>query len=38
MRIARAASSTIEEIGSATVMSDVASLRHEALHSRVFRS
>jgi len=34
----RAASSTLDDLGSATVMADIASLKHETLHSRLFRS
>ncbi|MDD2869274.1 urease accessory protein UreF [Neomegalonema sp.] len=35
---ARAACSTLEDLGSSTFLSDLMTLRHEALHSRVFRS
>jgi urease accessory protein len=34
----RAAQSTLDDLGSAAVSSDIASMRHETLHSRVFRS
>ncbi|OJF97865.1 MULTISPECIES: urease accessory protein UreF [Rhizobium/Agrobacterium group] len=34
----RAAESTLDDLGSATVMADIASLKHETLHSRLFRS
>jgi urease accessory protein len=35
---ARAASSTLDDLGSATIMSEIASMRHETQHSRIFRS
>lgn len=35
---ARAASSTLDELGTATIMSDLVSMRHETQHSRLFRS
>ncbi|WP_438752498.1 urease accessory protein UreF [Pararhizobium sp. O133] len=35
---ARAAESTLDDLGSATITSDIAALRHETLHSRLFRS
>ena len=35
---ARAASSTLDDLGSATLMADIAALKHETLHSRLFRS
>jgi urease accessory protein len=34
----RAANSTLNDLGTCTIMSDIASMRHEALFSRVFRS
>lgn len=34
----RAAASTLDDLGSATLLSDVASMRHEIQHSRLFRS
>jgi urease accessory protein len=34
----RAAASTLDDLGSAAVSSDIASMRHETLYSRVFRS
>ncbi|WP_442953771.1 urease accessory protein UreF [Pararhizobium sp.] len=34
----RAASSTLDDLGSATVLADIAALRHEHLNSRLFRS
>lgn len=34
----RAATSTIDDLGSATVMADIMSARHENLHSRLFRT
>jgi urease accessory protein len=35
---ARAAISTIDDLGSATIMSDIASMRHETQPSRIFRT
>lgn len=35
---ARAAESTLDDLGSATIIADIAALRHETLHSRLFRS
>jgi urease accessory protein len=35
---ARAAASTLDDLGSATILADVSALRHETLHSRLFRS
>jgi urease accessory protein len=35
---ARAATSSLDDLGSATMLSDIASMRHETLYSRVFRS
>lgn len=35
---ARAASSTLDDLGSATVMSEIMAMRHETQYSRVFRS
>ena len=35
---ARAASSTIDDLGSATIMSEIASMRHETQRSRIFRT
>jgi urease accessory protein len=35
---ARAAVSTIDDLGSATIMSEIASMRHEAQPSRIFRT
>ncbi|WP_026618727.1 urease accessory protein UreF [Ensifer sp. WSM1721] len=35
---ARAAAGSLDDLGSAAVMADIASLRHETLHSRLFRS
>lgn len=35
---ARAAASSLDDLGSATMLSDIASMRHETLYSRVFRS
>ncbi len=34
----RAANSTLDDLGSATIASDIASMRHETLYSRVFRT
>jgi urease accessory protein len=34
----RAAASTLDDLGSATILSDIAAMRHETLHSRVFRT
>jgi urease accessory protein len=34
----RAAHSTLDDLGSATVMSDIAAMRHETVYSRLFRS
>lgn len=35
---ARAAASTLDELGTATIMADLVSMRHETQHSRLFRS
>lgn len=35
---ARAASSTLDDLGSATVMAEIAAMNHETQHSRLFRS
>jgi urease accessory protein len=35
---ARAAASTQDDLGSATILSDIAAMRHEVLYSRLFRS
>ncbi len=35
---ARAASSTLDDLGSASILADISALRHETLHSRLFRS
>jgi len=35
---ARAATSTLDDLGSGAILSDIASMRHETLYSRVFRS
>lgn len=35
---ARAARGSLDDLGSATIMADIVSLRHETLHSRLFRS
>ena len=35
---ARAASSTLDDLGSATVLADIAAMNHETQHSRLFRS
>lgn len=35
---ARAARSTLDDLGSATIMSDIAAMRHETVYSRLFRS
>ncbi|OBZ92624.1 urease accessory protein UreF [Pararhizobium polonicum] len=35
---ALAASSTLDDLGSATVLAEISALRHETLHSRLFRS
>lgn len=35
---ARAAASTLDDLGTATFVSDISGLRHETLHSRLFRS
>ena len=35
---ARAAASTLDALGSATILSDIASMRHEQQYSRVFRT
>ena len=35
---ARAARSTLDDLGSATIMSDIAAMRHETQYSRLFRS
>jgi urease accessory protein len=34
----RAVGSSLDDLGSAAILSDIASMRHETLHSRVFRS
>ncbi|WP_331374974.1 urease accessory protein UreF [Sinorhizobium chiapasense] len=34
----RAAPASLDELGSATIMADISSLRHETLHTRLFRS
>jgi urease accessory protein len=34
----RAATSSLDDLGSATILSDIAAMRHETLYSRVFRS
>ena len=34
----RASSSTLDDLGSATILADISALRHETLHSRLFRS
>ncbi len=34
----RAAASSLDDLGSAAILSDIASMRHETLYSRVFRS
>ena len=34
----RAENSTLDDLGSATILSDIASMRHEAQYSRVFRT
>jgi len=34
----RAAHSTLDDLGSATIAADIASMRHETMHSRLFRS
>jgi len=34
----RAARSTLDDLGSATIIADISALRHETLHSRLFRS
>ncbi|QLL63836.1 urease accessory protein UreF [Sinorhizobium mexicanum] len=34
----RAAQASLDELGSATIMADISSLRHETLHTRLFRS
>lgn len=34
----RAAASTLDDLGSSAILSDIASMRHETLYSRVFRS
>lgn len=34
----RAARSTLDDLGSATILSDIAAMRHETQHSRVFRT
>ncbi|HTO31709.1 MAG TPA: urease accessory protein UreF [Pararhizobium sp.] len=36
--VARAAESRLDDLGSATITADIAALRHETLHSRLFRS
>ncbi len=35
---ARASSSTLDDLGSATIVADISALRHETLYSRLFRS
>lgn len=35
---ARASSSTLDDLGSATIIADISALRHETMHSRLFRS
>lgn len=35
---ARASTSTLDDLGSATIIADISALRHETLHSRLFRS
>lgn len=35
---ARAAGSTLDDLGSATVLSEIASMRHETHYSRLFRT
>ncbi|WP_455273348.1 urease accessory protein UreF [Rhizobium herbae] len=35
---ARASASTLDDLGSATITADISALRHETLHSRLFRS
>ena len=35
---ARAAGSSLDDLGSATILSDIASMRHEEQYSRVFRT
>jgi urease accessory protein len=35
---ARAATATLDDLGSATALSDIVSLRHETLEGRLFRS
>lgn len=35
---ARASKSTLDDLGSATITADISALRHETLHSRLFRS
>lgn len=35
---ARAAATTLDDLGSATITADISALRHETLHSRLFRS
>ena len=34
----RAAASTLDDLGSATILAEIASMNHEAMHSRIFRS
>ena len=34
----RALASTLDDLGSATVAADIASMRHETLHTRIFRT
>lgn len=34
----RAARSTLDDLGSATILSDIAAMRHETMYSRIFRS
>jgi urease accessory protein len=35
---AKASSSTLDDLGSATILADISALRHETMHSRLFRS
>lgn len=35
---ARTSSSTLDDLGSATIVADISALRHETMHSRLFRS
>jgi urease accessory protein len=36
--VERATSSTLDDLGSATFLAEIAALNHETLHSRIFRS